>query len=317
VAFDHGQPLASLAHAEVLLCACICTNLACRSCGICKGVLRELENVCRESRQQRARIVFLRHDLQVGWVRRAWNRSRHSVAVGGADRPNACMCRQAGMLPGRLAGRHSCWQGGKRAGREGSRMCAAAGMTLVGSTLARPKARMVFAVARPKARMVFAGECQPAVPLRGSAAGLLGLLELRPLDGQRNGLAYLCFPLSASHLCAFPCFPNPPYWQQDAFDWPSDISRLYRLKSAPRFLFFIDVSPLGTGRVQAGGCRVDSGGLAVEARASEEADRMCSKGGVCTGVKPGSSRGSDAGVPGAAAFRPVVPSPVPWSGPYC
>lgn len=39
----------------------------CRSsCGICKDVLRELEAVCRESRQQRARIVFLKHDMQVG-----------------------------------------------------------------------------------------------------------------------------------------------------------------------------------------------------------------------------------------------------------
>lgn len=36
---------------------------ACSSCGICKAVLRELEAVCAESRQQRARIVFLRHDL--------------------------------------------------------------------------------------------------------------------------------------------------------------------------------------------------------------------------------------------------------------
>lgn len=35
-----------------------------RSCGICKDVLLELESVCRESRQQRARIVFLRHDMQ-------------------------------------------------------------------------------------------------------------------------------------------------------------------------------------------------------------------------------------------------------------
>ena len=39
----------------------------CRSCGICKDVLRELEAVCRESRQQRARIVFLAHDLQDAW----------------------------------------------------------------------------------------------------------------------------------------------------------------------------------------------------------------------------------------------------------
>lgn len=39
--------------------------LSCRSCGICKDVLRELEAVCRESRQQRARIVFLKHDMQV------------------------------------------------------------------------------------------------------------------------------------------------------------------------------------------------------------------------------------------------------------
>ena len=42
---------------------------ACRSCGICKDVLRELDSVCQESRQQRARIVFLQHDMQVcGWV---------------------------------------------------------------------------------------------------------------------------------------------------------------------------------------------------------------------------------------------------------
>lgn len=39
-----------------------------RSCGICKDVLRELEAVCRESRSQRARTVFLRHDLAVGCV---------------------------------------------------------------------------------------------------------------------------------------------------------------------------------------------------------------------------------------------------------
>lgn len=49
------------------LCLCPCPR--CRllwprsSCGICKGVLRELEAVCGESRRQRARIVFLRHDL--------------------------------------------------------------------------------------------------------------------------------------------------------------------------------------------------------------------------------------------------------------
>lgn len=36
----------------------------------------------------------------------------------------------------------------------------------------------------------------------------------------------------------------------DAWDWPSDVARWYRLKTAPRFLFFVDVSgwPGGKGR---------------------------------------------------------------------
>lgn len=28
---------------------------------------------------------------------------------------------------------------------------------------------------------------------------------------------------------------------QDAFDWPSEISRMYKIRSSPRFLFFVDV----------------------------------------------------------------------------
>jgi hypothetical protein len=29
---------------------------------------------------------------------------------------------------------------------------------------------------------------------------------------------------------------------QDAWDWPSDVARYYKLRAAPRFLFFVDVS---------------------------------------------------------------------------
>ncbi|KAL4420616.1 hypothetical protein ABPG75_010272 [Micractinium tetrahymenae] len=57
----------SLPHLERILEAAsgqlVVLTVYSRSCGICKAVLRELEAVCRESRQQRARIVFLRHDL--------------------------------------------------------------------------------------------------------------------------------------------------------------------------------------------------------------------------------------------------------------
>lgn len=56
-----------------------------RSCGICKDVLRELEAVCRESRGQRARIVFLRHDLQVPAGARGCGRA--GAAAAAADRP--------------------------------------------------------------------------------------------------------------------------------------------------------------------------------------------------------------------------------------
>ncbi|KAL4451444.1 hypothetical protein ABPG77_009516 [Micractinium sp. CCAP 211/92] len=57
----------SLQHLERILEAAsgqlVVLTVYSRSCGICKAVLRELEAVCAESRQQRARIVFLRHDL--------------------------------------------------------------------------------------------------------------------------------------------------------------------------------------------------------------------------------------------------------------
>ncbi|EFN52684.1 hypothetical protein CHLNCDRAFT_138664 [Chlorella variabilis] len=63
--------VAGLAHLEALLEAAagqlVVLTVYSRSCGICKDVLRELEAVCRESRQQRARIVFLRHDMQDAW----------------------------------------------------------------------------------------------------------------------------------------------------------------------------------------------------------------------------------------------------------
>lgn len=57
----------SLVHLETILQEAtgqlVVLTVYSRSCGICKQVLQELEEVCRESRQQRARIVFLRHDM--------------------------------------------------------------------------------------------------------------------------------------------------------------------------------------------------------------------------------------------------------------
>ncbi len=40
------------------------------------------------------------------------------------------------------------------------------------------------------------------------------------------------------HICSICAGPLP----QDAFDWPSNISRMYKIRSSPRFLFFVDVS---------------------------------------------------------------------------
>lgn len=63
--------VSSLAHLEALLGAAggqlVVLTAYTRSCGICKHVLRELEVVLCEARQQRARIVFMRHDLQDAW----------------------------------------------------------------------------------------------------------------------------------------------------------------------------------------------------------------------------------------------------------
>ena len=63
--------------------------------------------------------------------------------------------------------------------------------------------------------------------------------------------------------------PLPP--AQDEFDWPSDIARMYKLKSAPRFLFFVDVRRAGLGQ---GGPREGRGraGHAAGAAAVPAAD---------------------------------------------
>ncbi|PSC71718.1 thioredoxin-like chloroplastic [Micractinium conductrix] len=59
--------VAGLAHLERILEEAtgqlVVLTVYSRSCGICKEVVRELEGICHESRQQRARIVFLTHDM--------------------------------------------------------------------------------------------------------------------------------------------------------------------------------------------------------------------------------------------------------------
>lgn len=53
--------------------------------------------------------------------------------------------------------------------------------------------------------------------------------------------AWLLWPSRAAPLCPLPSAP------QDAFDWPSEISRMYKIRSSPRFLFFVDVRGGGGG----------------------------------------------------------------------
>lgn len=149
-----------------------------RSCGICKHVLRELEAVCRESRQQRARIVFLKHDMQVGCC--------------------AGMAAQGGCSLGAQAG-----------------SCAARAWAMWVGTRWPSKRRRHAVASGPQAmrRCARTDACpcphEPPSPAPPAA----------PLAGFLN--------------------------QQDAFDWPSDISRMYKIRSSPRFLFFVDVRPTG------------------------------------------------------------------------
>ena len=169
------------------LLAASCNHLACwtacRSCGICKDVLRELESVCQESRQQRARIVFLQHDMQVGGM--------------------------GGWVGGWVG-----WAGGWGSWGHHGATCS------VSSSYAR---------------------CMPAC------------------GGKHNHRRSTCMAAGAVLLPPYPCLqttaslPSPLHWLplQDAFDWPSDISRMYSLRTAPRFLFFVDVRPLAAARLPA------------------------------------------------------------------
>ena len=79
-----------------------------RSCGICKEVVRELEGICHESRQQRARIVFLTHGGccplgRVGWVGGSGGHRLLGVCVAGKLVRRRCMAR-----PGDAASWHAC-----------------------------------------------------------------------------------------------------------------------------------------------------------------------------------------------------------------
>ena len=158
--------------------------------------------MCRESRQQRARIVFLRHDMQVNAL---------AAPHCAGDCPAlTTACTVHTHLP---AGMLGSWA---------AQRCAS------GSAAA--------------ARAHFASRFPPFVPRWHECFGTLhGALRHGTIMSVVGAPPLGICMLKSHHVtCSVVCCASPAV--QDAFDWPSDIARMYKLKSAPRFLFFVDVS---------------------------------------------------------------------------